>query len=221
MRFIHISKSLIYIRRNWIVWTNFGHDFHIQNKKNVNINVCPEAFYLWVVAERILCKHQQQFTNNMWTWIAGDCLIGPHLHDIDVQANITKNSSYVICQSYRKLYYWQPQHECGTCVMAHNSSLSVRDVLSNTCHNRWTGRGGPTARPPRSPDFNPLDFYLREHIKLPVYAAPVDNEVAHRIAEACQTIRNCSGIFARMRRSMMRRVEACIESHGGHFEHLL
>jgi hypothetical protein len=56
-----------------------------------------------------------------------------------------------------------------------------------------------------------------------VYAAPVDNEEAlhHRIVDACQTIRNYPGIFERMRRSMMRRVEACIESYGGHFEHLL
>jgi hypothetical protein len=31
---------------------------------------------------------------------------------------------------------------------------------------------------------------------------------------ACQTVRNYPGIFARMKR-----VEACIESHEGHFEH--
>jgi hypothetical protein len=46
-----------------------------------------------------------------------------------------------------------------------------------------------------------------------VYAAPVGNEEAfhHRIVNACQTILNHSGIFERMRRSMMRRVEACTE----------
>jgi hypothetical protein len=56
-----------------------------------------------------------------------------------------------------------------------------------------------------------------------VYGAPVDNEEAlhHRTVDACQTIRNYPGIFERMRWSMMRRVEACIESRGGHFEHLL
>jgi hypothetical protein len=81
----------------------------------------------------------------------------------------------------------------------------------------------PTAWPPRSPDLNPLDFYLWGHLKTLVYAAPVDNGEAlnHRIVDAGQTIRNCPGIFAGMRRSIMRRVEACIGSHGGHFEHLL
>jgi hypothetical protein len=54
-----------------------------------------------------------------------------------------------------------------------------------------------------------------------VYAAPVDNEEAlhHRTVDTCQTIRNFPGIFERMQRSMRRRVKACIEYHGGHFEH--
>jgi hypothetical protein len=29
-------------------------------------------------------------------------------------------------------------------------SLAVRDVLNNTYHDQWIGRGGPTAWPPRS-----------------------------------------------------------------------
>jgi hypothetical protein len=101
---------------------------------------------------------------------------------------------------------------------------AVRDVLSsNTYHGRWVGRGGPTAWPPRSPGLNPLYFYLWGHVTTLVYAAPVDNEdvLHHRIVDACQIIRNCPGISELMRRSMMRRVEACIESHGGHFEHFL
>jgi hypothetical protein len=71
--------------------------------------------------------------------------------------------------------------------------------------------------------FDPLDFHLWEHLKSPVYAAPVDNEEAlhHCIVGACQNIRLDPGIFARMWLSMMRRVEACIEFHGGHFELLL
>jgi hypothetical protein len=102
-------------------------------------------------------------------------------------------------------------------------SRAVRDVLSNTYHDRWIGRGGPTAWPPHSPDLNPLDFYLWRHLKSLVYAAPVDNEetLHHHIVDACQTIRNYPGIFERMRQPMMRRVEAGIESCGGHFGHLL
>jgi hypothetical protein len=56
-----------------------------------------------------------------------------------------------------------------------------------------------------------------------LYAAPVDNEGAfyHLTDDACQTTSNYPGIFAQMRRSTMRRVEACIESHEEHFKHSL
>jgi hypothetical protein len=59
-----------------------------------------------------------------------------------------------------------------------------------------------------------------EYLKSLVYAALVDNEVA-RIVDVCQNICNYPGICERMQQSMMRRVEACIESHGGHAEQLL
>jgi hypothetical protein len=102
-------------------------------------------------------------------------------------------------------------------------SRALRDVLNNTYHGRWIGRGGPTAWLLRSTNLNPLDCYLWGHLRTREYAALVHKEEAlhHRIVDACKTIRKCPGIFERMRRSMMRRVETCIESHGGHFEHLL
>jgi hypothetical protein len=45
-------------------------------------------------------------------------------------------------------------------------SHAVWDVLSNTYHDRWIGRGGHTAWPPCfMPDLNPSDFYLWGHLK--------------------------------------------------------
>jgi hypothetical protein len=119
-----------------------------------------------------------------------------------------------MCPSYWKLYHWQSGHNGAPEYFRH----AVRDILNNAHHDRWIGRE-PTAWPPRPPDLNPLNFYLWVHLN----ATPVDNEETHlrRIVDACQTIRNCPGISERMRRSMMRRVEACIESYGGHFERLL
>jgi hypothetical protein len=95
-------------------------------------------------------------------------------------------------------------------------SRAVTYVLSNTYHDRWTGTGGSSAWPPRSPNFNPLKICPWGLLKPLMYAAPFHNEEAlhHRIEDACQTLRNCSGIFERLRRSMMRRVETCTESHG-------
>jgi hypothetical protein len=102
-------------------------------------------------------------------------------------------------------------------------SRAVRDVPSDTYHARWIGKGGPITWLPHSLDLNYLDFYMWGHLNILVCAAPVDNEETHhhRIVDACRTTRNCPGIFERMWRSMMMCVKACIESHGGHFEHLL
>jgi hypothetical protein len=99
---------------------------------------------------------------------------------------------------------------------AHFSRV-VRGVLNNVYHVQWVGRGGPTTWPPRSPDLSPLVLYLWGHVKTLVYVAPVDNEEAlHRhTVDACQTISSYPAIFERMRRSMIRGVEACIELHGG------
>jgi hypothetical protein len=94
-------------------------------------------------------------------------------------------------------------------------SRAVRDVINNTYHDQWRRRQGPVAWPPRSPHLNPLDFYPWGHVKSLVYASSVAKKEAihRRIVDACQTILNYLGIFERMRRSRMRRVEACLESH--------
>jgi hypothetical protein len=62
---------------------------------------------------------------------------------------------------------------------------------------RWIGQGGPTAWPPRSPDFHPVDFHLWGHLKTLVYATPV-NDIAtlqQWVEGGCLTIRNTPGIF--------------------------
>jgi hypothetical protein len=134
----------------------------------------------------------------------GDCLVGPHV----LPHLLTGNR-------YRDF----PLHDQHDGVQAH-FSRAVRDTLDYAYHDRWIGRGGPTAWPPRSPDSNPLYLYLWGHLNVFVCAAPVHNEEAlRRISDACQTVSN--RIFERMRRSIIRGVEACTESHGGHFEHLL
>jgi hypothetical protein len=118
------------------------------------------------------------------------------------------------------MYQWQLEHKCGTCMMA------LRHIIVELCEMFSATpimTDGPTAWPPRLPDFNPLDFYMWEHLKTVVYAAFFHNEevLHHRVLDTCQTILNYPGIFEWMRRSMTRHVEARIESHGGHFVYLL
>jgi hypothetical protein len=109
----------------------------------------------------------------------------------------TEISSYMICQSCWNIYHWQSEHEHIHDGAHAHFSRAVRDVINNIYHARWTGRGGPTAWPPC------LNLYLWGHLQTLVYAARTDNVGAphYRLVDACQTIRNCPGVFGRMRRS--------------------
>jgi hypothetical protein len=151
----------------------------------------------------------------VWVGTVGDCFVGPHVLSHRLTGNPCRDFPLHYPPKLLEDVQLVAEHGCGTCMMVFRA---VRDVLSNTSHDRWIDTGGPTAWPPRStPDLNPPDFYLWRHLNTLVYAAPVDNEVTlhHRIVDACQTIRSYPGIFERMWQSLMRRVEACIESHAG------
>ena len=50
--------------------------------------------------------------------------------------------------------------------------------LNESFPNRWLGRGGPVAWPPRSPDLTPLDYYLWGHMKTLVYETKVESTAA-------------------------------------------
>jgi hypothetical protein len=124
----------------------------------------------------------------------------------------TSVQKHLICELQWKEYCW-----CFT-VFQH--------ILAMLCTMLWITlimADGLTSWPPRMPHMNHLDVYLWGHLKTVVYAVPVDNEetLYHHILNACQTICNYPRILKRMQWSMIRRVEAYTESHGGQFEHLL
>ena len=99
----------------------------------------------------------------------------------------------------------------------------VREYLDRTYPNRWIGRGGPVQWPARSPDLNPLDFYLWGHMKPLVYETLVASymDLISRIAKAASRVRDTPGQFERVRESMRRRCKTCIVANGRNFEHLL
>jgi hypothetical protein len=74
----------------------------------------------------------------------------------------------------------------------------VRDYLNESFLNRWLGRGGPVAWPPRSPDLTPLDYYHWGHMKTLVYESKVDSRAVlrDRIFGAAEHIRSHPDIIA-------------------------
>lgn len=168
---------------------------------------------------------QDRFSVNVWVGIVGDYLIGPYFLPLRLDGN-----------SYRHFLEHQLpllleevplglRHQIWFMhdgAPAHFSRLA-RDFLDTTYPQRWIGRGGAQHWPPRSPELNPLDFFLWGHLKSMVYTTPIENEqmLRERIVASCQIIGTTPGIFNRVRNSMMRRTEACIAVGGSHFEQLL
>jgi len=85
--------------------------------------------------------------------------------------------------------------------------------------NRWLGRRGPVAWPPRSPDLTPLDYYLWGHMKTLVYETKVESRAAlcDRIFAAAEHICNHPDNVASATQSLLMRAEKCIGTGGGHF----
>ncbi|KAJ4448747.1 hypothetical protein ANN_00138 [Periplaneta americana] len=92
-------------------------------------------------------------------------------------------------------------------------SRTARRYLDRRFRDRWIGRGSPIAWPPRSPNVNPLHFYLWGHLKSLVYSSPVPDleSLRNRIVACSEDIRNTPGVWDRVRRSMRHRYEAQIQ----------
>lgn len=169
-------------------------------------------------------RHQQTFSCNIWAGIIGDYLIGPMFLPDRLNGqnyrNFLENDlptllDDVPLETRRDLWF---MHDGAP---AHFSHVA-RDYLNNTFPNRWIGRGGPIAWPPRSPDCTPIDFFLWGYLKQLVYSTPIRTleELRDRIHHSFRVVRETPGILERVRQSMIRRCQACIAADGGHFEHM-
>ena len=94
-------------------------------------------------------------------------------------------------------------------------TIRVREFLNEIFPNRWLGRGGPVAWPPRSPDLTPLDCYIWGHMKTLVYETKVDSKAA------AQHIKNHPHNSSSANESLLIRAENCIATAGGNFEQVL
>lgn len=170
-------------------------------------------------------RYQRQFSFNVWACILGDRILGPYFLPTRLngevylgflQEHLCEMLEDIDLQTRRQLWF---MHD-GAPAHFHRA---VRAYLDERFNHQWIGRGGPVAWPPRSPDLNPLDFYLWGHLKNMVYHSEVTtpDELRERIQTGFDHLRNMPGICQRVRSSLSRRLAVCIESNGGHFEHLL
>lgn len=168
---------------------------------------------------------QEQFSVNVWIGVIGDFLIGPHF----LPGRLTgEQYRQFIEHVLPELLEDVPLEQRRSMWFMHDGapphfSLVARQYLDENYTDRWIGRAGPQFWPPRSPDLNPIDFFLWGHLKTLVYTTPVQSEedLRNRIEDSCRVIRNTPGILERVRQSLIRRTNACIEVGGGHFQQLL
>ena len=168
---------------------------------------------------------QHRFSLNVWVGIIDDHLIGPYFFPQHLNGEIYRQ---FIEEDLPLLLEDLPLQLRNDMWFMHDGapahfSLLAREYLNRVFADRWIGRGGPQAWPPRSPDMNPLDFCVWGYLKSLVYTTPVENidHLRNRIVDGCNTIRNTPGIFWRIRASLRRRTHACIMANGGHFEQFL
>lgn len=168
---------------------------------------------------------QHEFKLNIWCGIIGDKLLGPYV----LPPNLNGGSYLFFLQNTlsdilddlsldirSKMWFMQdgaPPH----------FPLVVRHHLSSTFPQRWIGRGSDFEWPPRSPDYNPLDFYVWGHLKSLVYSNEINSrdELWRKIQNAANFIRGQNNIFFDVRKSFIKRIRKGIEVGGGHIEHLI
>ena len=119
-------------------------------------------------------RHQHQFGLNVWAGIIDKFLIGP----FSLDGKLT-GIKYVDFLSTR-LHEILEEIPVDIRLRMHDGapphfSRVARQFLNRHFANKRIDRGGPIARPARSPDLNPLDFHLWGHLKSIVYATSIEN----------------------------------------------
>lgn len=165
---------------------------------------------------------QQKFRLNLWAGILNNNLIGPfelptrlngesYLHFLrEVLPELLEDIPLDIRRKMWFMHDGCPAH----------FSRSVRNFLNETYPQRWIGRGSIVQWPPRSPDLNPVDFFLWGYMKERIYATEVETigELRNRVNTVAEHLRQQ---FPPLTQNWIRRAQLCVEREGGHFEHVL
>ena len=102
-----------------------------------------------------------------------------------------------------------------------HTSRIVKDFLNQKYGNQWISRNGPIQWPPRSPDLNPVDYFIWGRAKELVYTEEILNieQLKQKIDNAFETMKAEIQLSVTTT-EIRRRVELCISVEGSHFEHL-
>jgi len=174
----------------------------------------------FVIRER---SFQVRWNLNIWAGIIGNELIGPCVLPNRIRGN---NYADFLRDNLPDLLEDVPLNIRQTMWFQHDgapphNSRRVRHYLDTRFPNSWIGRGGPVTWPARSPDLNPLDFFLWGYLKSIIYQDPIETleELEEKLHCAVGSV--TPEMLQLTQQSLIHRANACIQMAGLHFEHLL
>lgn len=175
-------------------------------------------------------EHREAYTQrpqkeNVWAGILANEVIGPFFIDgnLDGPKYVLLLHHHIVpamqASAARQNIPWGEVIFQQDGAPAHYARL-VRDYLDLVFPNRWIGRMGHIAWPPRSPDLTPLDYFLWGFLKDRVFrTAPADlQEMKTRIEEYC--LIPDEQMLTKVRESFEKRILFCMHESGKQFEHL-
>lgn len=164
---------------------------------------------------------QHRFSINVWAGVIGDVFLGPHI----IEGNLTGPKYLDFLQhNLPQLLDDLTQEQRDNLIFQHDGApphfdTDVREWLTEN-YPTWIGRGGSVAWPPRSPDLNPLDFFVWGYMKSEVYMTVIQSEedLRDRIFNAANKVREALSHKVTVR-AMRKRARACVRENGKQFEH--
>ncbi|MBZ5796273.1 transposase [Burkholderia contaminans] len=172
-------------------------------------------------------QHPQKL--NVWAGIVGEQIIGPYF----IEGNLTAATYLNLLQDHivPAIAHLFPDNNRpglpnGNVFFQQDGApphygMNVRRYLDQVFPGRWIGRRGFIEWPARSPDLNPLNFFLWCHLKTQVYKEkPANLQVLE--AKIRQEIRAIPPEWLHnVIRNFTDRLGHCQVAEGGHFEHLI
>lgn len=180
-------------------------------------------------------RFQQEFSVNVWLGIIGKYVCGPFI--LPERLNSTNFVNFLEENLFTLLEDVPLDVRNNSWFQMDGAPAHFGQLVSNWLKNKYDRRlikrltnseerdnsEGPISWPPRSPDLNPLDYYIWGHLKNEVYSVEITskNHLIERLMNACSNLKQRENEILRGVKSIINRCEKCVEVGGGHFEQFL
>lgn len=222
-------------RRNFSLWALEQHnqDFEFLNRFFFTDEACftkdgivnLHNLHYWAMENPHVLREthsQERFSVNCWAGIVGDYIIGPHFLpprlNAETYLDLLEHELPILMEDIpldirRNLWF---VHDG---VPPHRGQY-VTEWLNGNFPRRWIGNNSSmnVTIPPL-----PYRLFFWGAMKERVYAVPIRTreQLQERILAAAEEIRQIHNIHDKVRQNFVKRLRACVEQDGSHFEHIL